>query len=120
MPPRLQASGHVWADGEAGPGPQKLTDVRKCRAVAQGTMCLVVLPEQVLCSAAEEAPRESVGLLPGGWEGPWPLACPARPASGDGTQERRSQAGTALMRMPTLCPLGRPAAGQHAAGRGGH
>ncbi|KAL4457622.1 hypothetical protein ABPG75_012487 [Micractinium tetrahymenae] len=27
MPPKLQASGHVWADGEKGPGPTKLTDV---------------------------------------------------------------------------------------------
>ncbi len=36
MPPKLEASGHVRADGEQGPGPKKLTDVSEQAAWFKG------------------------------------------------------------------------------------
>lgn len=43
MPPKLQQDGHVWADGETGPGPQSMAQVgaesASCRSALASPLC---------------------------------------------------------------------------------
>lgn len=35
MPPKLRPNGHVWADGEKGPGPQTMKEVCCCEVAVE-------------------------------------------------------------------------------------
>ena len=61
-PPRQQADGHVWADGESGPGPQHMADVSVGAGRGEGVGEALSLPPSLL-QRQPPLPRAAPALM---------------------------------------------------------